>query len=164
MLKNGCPMGNLIQKLFLNPDKYVHLVVECCQFHLVIRPNLTCPEKMTERELILGEVTTILSVRMKSLINVWLICWTAHAVKVWWKSQSHKMLLNVLKFSRIVVPNIQTRFYRDIQTSCFKFHFRYEWLDPSIKKVRNNFSVKAHKFKLNTFTVIVMCPASWGYW
>lgn len=96
------------------------------------------------------------------MIKLWLICETAHAVK---ESQSHKMLFNVLEFSRIVVPNIETFFFRDIQSSCFKFYFRYEWLDPSIKKVRNNyFSVKAHKFKLNTFYLIVMCPASSGYW
>lgn len=35
-VENGRPMGDLVEKLISNPDKYVHLVVECCQFHQVI--------------------------------------------------------------------------------------------------------------------------------
>ena len=35
-VENGCPMGDLVEKLISNPDKYVHLVVECSQFHQVI--------------------------------------------------------------------------------------------------------------------------------
>ena len=35
-VENGRPMGDLVKKLISNPDKYVHLVVEWCQFLQVI--------------------------------------------------------------------------------------------------------------------------------